>query len=179
MTVAEKVREVIQQLILPELDSMRHQLVELRTAVDLTNRRLDDVNVHLADQSRRMDALREELTLRIDETNTRVDAVREELLGEVRTLRSELTARIDETNKRVDALREDLTLRIDETNKRVDAVREDLTFRIDETNRRMDRVYDGLQNLALAVARREDQERLERRVGDLEKEVLALKQKVA
>lgn len=122
---------------------MRHQLTELRTAVELTNRRLDDLNVHLADQSRRIDAIREELSLRIDETNKRVDAVREELLGQIATLRSELTIRIDETNKRID------------------------------------RLHEAVQNLALAVARREDQERLERRVQDLERELQALKQKVA
>jgi hypothetical protein len=44
----------------------------------MTNKRLDDINLHLADQSRR-----------IDETNKRTDAMREELSAQLETMNSE------------------------------------------------------------------------------------------
>ena len=59
----------------------------------LINKRLDDINLHLADQSRRID---------IDETNNRIYSVREEL-----------SKRINETNKRIDSVKDELTKRID------------------------------------------------------------------
>ncbi|MGC8916643.1 MAG: hypothetical protein ACP5NF_06650 [Thermoanaerobaculum sp.] len=130
--IGETIRELFQQLIVPELDGIRRQIAQLQVAVKLTNKRLDDMNAHLVDQSRR-----------IDETNTRMD-----------DLRQELTAQMAETNKRVDDLREELTARIDGANARIDT-------------------------LTVAVVRREDQERLERRQADLEKDVQSLKQKVA
>lgn len=67
----------------------------------LTNKRLDDVNLHLADQSRR-----------IDETNKGIDAVREDLTQRIDSVRQELTERIE-------TVRTDLIHRIDETNDRI------------------------------------------------------------
>ena len=52
---------------------------EIKATLVLTNKRLDDINLHLADQSRRIDSLREELSERIDETNKRIDSLRENL----------------------------------------------------------------------------------------------------
>jgi hypothetical protein len=56
----------LKELVLPELKELRHEQAELRTALNLTNKRLDDINIHLADQSRRL-----------DETNQRLEAFRE------------------------------------------------------------------------------------------------------
>jgi len=78
MEIMEAVRTAIQELIVPDLTRIREENNEIKTILTLTNKRLDDVNLHLADQSRR-----------IDETNKRID---------------ETNKRIDETNKRIDRL---------------------------------------------------------------------------
>ena len=67
---------------------MREEKQEIRGHLVLTNKRLDDINTHLADQSRRIDAIREEM-------GQRIDAVREELVQ-----------MIQETNRRIDHLYE-------------------------------------------------------------------------
>ncbi|MBW1993711.1 MAG: hypothetical protein JRI77_04595, partial [Deltaproteobacteria bacterium] len=85
--------------------------------LELTNKRLDDVNLHLADQSRR-----------IDETNKRIDLVREEL-----------GKRIDETNKRIDDVREELSRQDAEINRRLDRLYE-VIVRRDEHSRVEERV---------------------------------------
>jgi len=84
MEIKESIRSGLKELILPELGKIREENTEIKTILALTNKRLDDINVHLADQSRR-----------IDETNKRIDSVREELGLEIR-----------ETNKRLDRLYE-------------------------------------------------------------------------
>jgi len=81
MSMKEAVLAALKELVMPELQVLRLEQGEIKTTLVLTNKRLDDMNVHLLDQSRRIDAVREEL-------GGRIDAVREELSG-----------RIDETNK--------------------------------------------------------------------------------
>ncbi|PIU32578.1 MAG: hypothetical protein COT06_01990, partial [Syntrophobacteraceae bacterium CG07_land_8_20_14_0_80_61_8] len=93
MEIMEAVRTAIQELIVPDLTRIREENNEIKTILTLTNKRLDDVNLHLADQSRRID----ETNKRIDETNKRID---------------ETNKRIDETNKRIDAVRDELVQRI-------------------------------------------------------------------
>ena len=109
MDIKEAVGSVLKELIVPELNKIKEENKEIKTTLVLTNKRLDDINLHLADQSRRIDSAREELSERIDETNKR----------------------IDETNKRIDSAREELSERIDETNKRIDSVKDELSKRID------------------------------------------------
>ncbi len=104
----------MQHLIVSELERVRQQLAAVRAAPDLTHWRLDDVNLQLADQSRRMEAVREERILRADAMNSRFD-----------------------------------------------------------------KLHEGPRNLAMAAARRVEQERWERRVGEVAREVLGLTQKVA
>ncbi len=65
--------------------------------LEITNKRLDDLNAQLVDQSRR-----------IDETNQRIDAIRDDLIH-----------RIDATNQRIEAVHSDLITRIDTTNDRL------------------------------------------------------------
>ena len=96
MELKEIITNTFKELILPELGRIKEENKEIK------NRRLDDVNIHLADQSRR-----------INETNKRIDSVREELNARIDSVREELNKRIDETNKR-----------IDETNKRLDRLYE-------------------------------------------------------
>lgn len=95
MEIKESIRAALKELILPGIDKLREESAEIKATLGLTNKRLDDINVHLADQSRRIDAVCEELGHRIDETNERIDGVRDEL-----------GRRIDETNKRLDRLYE-------------------------------------------------------------------------
>lgn len=86
MKFLEAIRAAVKEIVVPELDKIREENREIKALLSITNKRLDDVNIHLADQSgliadsnRRIDEGRDELTHRIDETNKRIDAVREEL----------------------------------------------------------------------------------------------------
>ena len=87
MDITNIVKTALQEMIVPELNSIKKENAEIKTSLVLINKRLDDMNSHLVDQSRR-----------IDETNKRIDAVR-----------TELTGRINETNKGIEAVREGLT----------------------------------------------------------------------
>lgn len=98
MDIMEAVRTAIKELILPDLTRIREENQEIKTILTLTNKRLDDVNLHLADQSRR-----------IDETNKRIDSVRDELVKRI----DETNKRIDGTNQRMDRLY-DVVVRRDE-----------------------------------------------------------------
>ncbi|MGH8534644.1 MAG: hypothetical protein ACREV1_18500 [Gammaproteobacteria bacterium] len=84
-----------QDVVVPELKQIRAENAEIKTTLQLTNKRLDDINVHLADQSRRIDAVHIDLSHRVDETNKRIDAVHVDLIH-----------RIDETNNRLNRLYE-------------------------------------------------------------------------
>ncbi|MEJ5347572.1 MAG: hypothetical protein WHS46_02635, partial [Desulfosoma sp.] len=72
MEIKEAIRAALQELIVPELDHIRREQSQMRTHLEAVHKRLDDLNAHLVDQSRRIDGIREELTQRIDR-------VREEL----------------------------------------------------------------------------------------------------
>ena len=109
MEIKETVQKVLQELVLPDLGRIREDNAKILAVLDLTNKRLDDVNTHLADQSRRIDEVRSELTRKIDETNKKIDDVR-----------SELTRKIDETNKKINDVQMDLIKRLDANNARID-----------------------------------------------------------
>ena len=109
MEIKETVQKVLQELVLPDLGRIREDNAKILAVLDLTNKRLDDVNTHLADQSRRIDEVRSELTRKIDETNKKIDEVR-----------SELTRKIDETNKKINDVQMDLIKRLDANNARID-----------------------------------------------------------
>lgn len=197
MELIEKVRELLQQLVVPELENLRQQVGEVRLGLELTHKRLDDVTVYLADQSRRLDAFRQELSeridatnQRIDETNQRMDALQQALSAQIEhanqridALRQELSARVDDANNRADGFRQELMLLVTRTREeltgRMDRLRDDLAANTHELHQRLDRMNELMAQIALAVARREDQERLERRIAELEKEMILLKEKVA
>jgi chromosome segregation ATPase len=80
----EVIASVIKELILPEIETLRRDNEELKARLDLTNKRLDDINLHLADQSRRIDSIRDEL-------NKRINSVRDELIGMI----AEINRRLD------------------------------------------------------------------------------------
>ena len=106
MEIMESIRVAFKEMIVPELDRIKEENREIRAILDVTNKRLDDVNIHLADQSRRIDSLREELGSEIKETNKRIDSVREDLGQRIDSVREKLGFEIKETNKRIDRLYE-------------------------------------------------------------------------
>jgi len=113
MDISETVQKVLQEVVVPDLGKIRDENSKILAILDLTNKRLDDVNTHLVDQSRR-----------IDEVNKRIDEVR-----------AEFTKRFNDTNKRIDDIRAELTLRFDE-------IHSDLINRLDANNARIDRFFE-------------------------------------
>ncbi|GAB4412745.1 MAG: hypothetical protein OHK0032_08810 [Thermodesulfovibrionales bacterium] len=168
MEIAETIKKIIQEIVVPEFDQIRAENAEIKAMLHLTNKRLDDINAHLVDQSRRID----ETNRRIDETNKRID----ETNKRIEELRADLYGRIDETNKRIEELRADLYGRIDELRAdlygRIDELRADLVERIDRLNSRVDRLYE-------VIVRRDEHEKLEFRVMKLEQDVAEIKTKIA
>ena len=142
MEIVEIIKKVVQELILPEFGTIKKENEEIKGLLQLTNQRLDNMNAHLIDQSRRID----ETNKRIDETNKRID---ETNMG--------LIARMDEMNR-------SLIVRIDETNRW-------LIARMDGTNERIDQLYR-------VVVRREEQDKLEIRVMNMEREMVVIKEEL-
>ena len=192
----------IKKLILPELEAIKGIQAKMDVKLDAVEKRISDLQVHLVEQSRRIDEtnsridhlrleltgkidelrleltgkideLRAELTGRIDETNGRIDHLRTELTGKIDELRAELTGRIDE-------LRVDLTGRIDdvraELSGRIDELRVELTGRIDETNRRIDQLTFQVGKLAQEVERIKREEAV---TGDILTRLRSLETKTA
>jgi DNA anti-recombination protein RmuC len=148
-------------VVVPDLGKIKDENSKILAILDLTNKRLDDVNTHLVDQSRR-----------IDEVNKRIDEVR-----------AEFTKRFNDTDKRIDDIRAEFTKRFDETNKRIDDIRAELTLRFDEihsdlinrldaNNARIDRFFET------AVTKYEHG-KMEERVTRLEHEVDGLRRQLA
>jgi len=102
MGAMEAVTEAIKELVLPELASLKtsverveNRLTVVEKGLSGVEKRLDDVNLHLVDQSRRIDAVREELGGRIDEVTGRIDS-----------MHTDVISRIDKTNDRLNHLYE-------------------------------------------------------------------------
>ena len=55
MDITNVFRTALQEMIVPELNSIKKENAEIKTSLGLINKRLDDVNSHLVDQSRRID----------------------------------------------------------------------------------------------------------------------------
>ena len=89
------------------------------------DKRLEDITLHLVDQSRRID----EINRRIDATNNRIDDTNQR----IDSVRDELGAMIGETNKRIDRLYE-VVVRREEQETLVKEV-QDLKFRVDKLER--------------------------------------------
>ena len=153
MEIVEKAKKIIQDIVLPELEVIKGENKDIKTILELTNKRLDDITAHLVDQSRR-----------IDETNKKMDEINRGLI-----------ARIDETNKKIDEVNRGLIARIDEVNRgliaRIDEVNRGLIIRIDETNNRLNRLYE-------VIVRRDEHEKLEIKVMKIEQDIAEMKEKI-
>lgn len=85
MEIKETVQKIIQEMVVPDLSKIRDENSKILAILEITkNKRLDDVDKHLADQSRRIDEVRSELGQRIDE------------------IHSDLINRLDANNARID-----------------------------------------------------------------------------
>ena len=107
----EDLIKAVKAALLPELAELKTALTLTNQRLDDTNKRLDDMNAHLVDQSRRIDAVREEL-------GGRIDAVRQEL-----------SSGLNATNKRLDQLY-DVIVRRDEHQQlvqRMDRIEQEMT----------------------------------------------------
>lgn len=131
MDIKEALRSGLQELILPELHRLKDDNLQIKTILDLTNKRLDDVNAHIVDQSRR------------------IDAVRTELKEEIQTTRIELNERIDSLSMRMDSMNK----RLDDQGARMDRMteamvrreeQERLTVRMTTLEHRFERMEESI-----------------------------------
>lgn len=95
MEIAETIKRALQELIVPELESIKAGHVELKAIMGLTNKRLDDMDLHLVDQSRRID----EVNKRIDEANSRLDQRMDEVNERIERRTGEVNARIEQVKR--------------------------------------------------------------------------------
>lgn len=95
-------RKLLHEEVIPEIKLIREENTQIKTTLEITNKRLDDLNAQLMDPSRR-----------IDETNQPIVEMCTDLL-----------ARIDATNQRIDAVQSDLITRIDTNNDRLNRLYE-------------------------------------------------------
>jgi small-conductance mechanosensitive channel len=79
MDIKEAVLAGLKELILPELNRIKEDSQEIKTAQLLINKRLDDTNMHLIDQSRRIDEVNKHIDERIGEVNGRIGEVDEHI----------------------------------------------------------------------------------------------------
>jgi len=150
MDIKEAVLAGLKELILPELNRIKEDTQEMKTAQLLINKRLDDMNMHLIDQSRRIDEVNKRIDERICEVNKHID----ERIGEVN---KHIDERIGEVNERITELKEGVSLN---------------TIRIDEINKRLDRLYE-------VIVRRDEHDKLESRMIYLEQQVNEIRLKLA
>ncbi len=130
MEIKDAIRSAFKEWILPELDRIKDDNTQIKVMLESTNKRLDDINLHLVDQSRRIDAVRTEISQQITDVRTelgqQITDVRTELGQLVRETRTDLTGRMDGINSR-----------LDETNQVVGQVRHDLSMRMDRISKDM------------------------------------------
>jgi len=135
-----EVKKVVQELILPELGIIRAENQEIKTILQFINQQVNDTNIQLVDQSRRIDELRVELKREMSE-------LRVELKKDISELRVELKNDISE-------------LRI-ELKKEMFGLKMELKEEIAKNTIRMDRLYE-------VIVRRDEHEMLVMRVSRVE-----------
>ena len=110
MEIWEAVKKAFQELVMPELEEIKNENKKINVRLELTNKRLDDINLHLAAQSRR-----------IDETNKRIDGISIEITKRINQLTFQVgkLAQEMERIKREEKVTEDIITRISRLEKRV------------------------------------------------------------
>ena len=135
MEIREIVQKLLQEMVIPDLGRIREENGKILAVLELTNKRLDDVNTHLADQSRRIDGLRTELT-------DKIEAVRSELTAKIESVHTEL-------NRRMDEMHSDLVGRIDANNARIDRFFQDSVSKSE--HQRLEERISRLENEVSAI----------------------------
>ena len=97
--MVENIKKVVQELILPELGIIKAENQEIKTILQFINQRVNDTNIQLVDQSRRIDELRVELKKEISD-------LRIELKKEISEVKRELKEEIFKNTIRMDRLYE-------------------------------------------------------------------------
>jgi uncharacterized protein YktB (UPF0637 family) len=108
MSGTEAILAGIKEMILPDLAVLRQEQAEIKASLVLTNKRLDDVNTHMVDQSRRIDTIREGLEGRFEALRTglegRFEASRTGLEDRFEALRTAIDSHLKNVNERLDQL---------------------------------------------------------------------------
>ncbi len=109
MDIKEALRSFFKEIILPELTEIKSGQERLNERLNGVDKRLSDINAHLVDQSRRIDAIRDELNARIGsvqneiaETNKRIDRLYEVIVR--REEHSQLQSKVAEIERRLGEL---------------------------------------------------------------------------
>ena len=162
------IQSVFKELFLPEFDKLKASIDKVEAVQVVTNKRLDDMNAQLIGQSRRID----QINIRIDKTNEKIDKSNSDLINRI-------DRGNDSLNEKIDKINSDLINRIDQTNERIDKINSDLINRIDQTNEKIAQNNDRINSLYEVVVRRDDHDKIDIRVINLERDVAVLKQKIA
>jgi len=143
MEMMESIRAAFKEMILPEIGNIKEEYHAIGKMLEITNKRLDDMNGHLVDQGRR-----------IDETNKRIDSVREELAKKIADVRQELTLRLDQTNQRIDETNHKIVEMGDKFGNRMDHLYEVIVRREEHQSvvMRLTHLEQQIQELKLRLA---------------------------
>jgi predicted nucleic acid-binding Zn-ribbon protein len=168
MEIKEAIVSALKEYIFPELQDIKREqkelkgdIKELRGEVKAISTRLGEHNAHLIDQSRRIDELRAEITLKID-------GLRIEITQNIREVKSELSGRMDKFDGRMDKF----DIQLDKVNEKIDKIHIDLIMRNDETNRAIARLYE-------VIVRKDEHQLVMDRVARLEQKMEGLLERKA
>ncbi len=103
MDTKEIIAKVLQELILPELAVIKHDNAEIKAVLNVTNKRLDDFNNHLIEQSRR-----------IDDTNKRIDDLSTKFDSKLDDLSTKFDSKLDNLSTKFDSKLDDLNNRMNQ-----------------------------------------------------------------
>jgi len=175
MDMKEAVVATFREYLLPELEGLKSGQMRITSDIAAVNKRLDDVNQHMADQSRRIDDTNQRIEAVREELSRSIESVREELSRGIESVREELSHRMDKMNDRID----ETNKRIDETNSRIDAVRDDTIHRFDTLNSRIDETNVNIAHLYEVIVRRDEYSAVVIKLNDLSNEVQEIKHRLA
>jgi vacuolar-type H+-ATPase subunit D/Vma8 len=102
MEIKDALRSLLQEMVLPEFEQVKSEQARVAQRLDAVEQRLSDINIHLVDQSRRIDAVRQELVGMIQSTNQRVDRLFEVIVK--REEHQRLERAFDDLERRVNVL---------------------------------------------------------------------------
>jgi len=182
MEIKEAIVSALKEYIFPELQDIKREqkelkgdIKELRGEVKAISTRLGEHNAHLIDQSRRIDELRAEITLKID-------GLRIEITQNIREVKSELSGRMDKFDGRMDKFdgrmdkfdgrMDKFDIQLDKVNEKIDKIHIDLIMRNDETNRAIARLYE-------VIVRKDEHQLVMDRVARLEQKMEGLLERKA